>query len=458
MLTASLLTVIALLLALGVPARQKPVAPTPTPRIADQPGGKSGAVMMQSRLSGSHVLADGPGNVYLDIDLRADEAAKRRLPLNIALVIDRSGSMAGAKLRDAKKAAIALVERLTERDRLAVIDYGSDVFVRVASTPVTSAARQSIIASIQGIHDRGGTYLSGGLERGRAEIAHYVKRGQVNRVILISDGQANEGVTSPRALQRLSRTIASNGVSVTTMGVGLDFDEDVLTKMAEHGNGHYYFVKESSDMASIFSKELDIMMGIVGQRPQLHITLAPGVSLTRVLGYPVERRAGNVVVVSLPDIHSKQRRKLLAELVVPTGVTGPHAVARVELSFEDANTGKRRVIASTTSVTVTKDRGAVARGENREVVGRAQEARVATRLETAMRSFAGGDVAAAQAVLKKTIRATSTLNARLRRPALRRVVRDLKAQLRASESAAPATPAGRALIKRNKAKAYDLYR
>ncbi len=222
---AALLAVTALLITRGTRATVIPPPIKPDPIVKPIPVARKGPVALGSSLSGSHLVLGGAGEAYLDISLDiAQPLVSKSAPVNVALVIDRSGSMAGKKLIHARAAARKLVTSLRTGDRLALITYGSDVTTVVPSAAITSHSRRRILAAIEEISDRGGTYLSGGFEAGRDELLNNQRAGALNRIILISDGQANEGITSTSSLSTMAGKALSAGIHLTTMGVGLNFN------------------------------------------------------------------------------------------------------------------------------------------------------------------------------------------------------------------------------------------
>lgn len=448
-IVAGLLALVAVLLARGKNQQiVDPVKPTPSP-VAQ------GSIQMMASPSGNHVLYQGSGDLYLDISLKAPVShASKRLPLNIGLVVDRSGSMAGQKLADARQAAMRLVNRLREGDRIAIVTYGSDVTMLVPSRVINPASREQILRAIATITDRGGTFLSGGLEQGRDEVIKHSRRGFVNRVILISDGQANEGLTTTPALSSLARRTLSSGINVTTMGVGLDFNEEVMTSMAEHGGGHYYFIQNSSAMARFFNQELETMTSIVGQSATLTLTLEPGVVLKAIYGYTYQQN-GNQIVVHLPDFFGGQDRKIMAKLGVPTGREGKHSVAHVELMYRDPDSGKKLASTSTAMVTITSSTEDVERSKNKDVLAKVEQVEAASTINEAMKAYARGDVARSKSMLQAQITRTRTANRKLRNADLDKLVGTMDTQLEGT-AAAPSSTAGRTLIKRSKYKAYKL--
>jgi Ca-activated chloride channel family protein len=453
--TAVALALVAILVARGQDAtRPDPLPPPP-------PGPNSittGQVSLAALPSERFVKNGGSGELFLDISLAG--LAKRRakqLPINLALVIDRSGSMAGAKLEHAREAARQLVSRLRQNDRISIVTYGSDVTVLVPSTPIDGDSRARVLAAIETIVDRGGTYLSGGLESGRQEVLRHGREGMVNRVVLISDGQANEGIVAPAELSRLARQSLDAGVHVTAMGVGLDFNENVMTAIAEHGGGHYYFIQDSSSMASIFSKELETLLATVAKSARLKLALEPGVELLDIFGYTYSREgAPRQVSIDLPDLYGGQHRKLICKLRVPANREGKLALARVELSFTDAETGAKETAAATASVTITSDPRQVEEGRDRNVLARAEQAQAAKNLGAAMEAYGRGDVARAQTILADQIRATEGANASLKNRDLDALVGKMRVRMRGAASAAPSSPAGRSLVKEGKFEAYQL--
>jgi Ca-activated chloride channel family protein len=445
LVTAALITLVALLLGGVVPPPT--TAPGPSNAVT------VGKVSLSATPSSQYVLSGG--EMYLDISLAGlAGASKRKLPINLALVIDRSGSMAGQKLEHAKEAARSVVGRLRDGDRIAIVTYGSDVTVLVASTLIDATSRATVTSAIDGIVDRGGTFLSGGLQSGQDELQRHSREGFVNRIVLISDGQANEGVTSLGELAGMTRRALEQGVHVTTMGVGLDFNENVMTAMAEHGGGHYYFIQDTSSMAKIFSSELETLLSTVARNASLRMQLQPGVELVEVYGYTY-RREGTTVVIDLPDLYSGLSRKILCKLRLPAGAAGARAVAEVELAFADVESGEQRTVKAGATVALTDDRQRMVESEDQGVMARAEQVNASKNLNEAMEAYGRGDVVRSQALLQAQIRQTERLNATLKSKTLDDTVVRLRRRLSAT-SAAPSSAAGRSLVKEGKYEAYQL--
>lgn len=447
LISAGILALVALILSLGK-------QPSPPPTV---PGTKvgTGRVSLLASPSTTHVLHGGNGEVFLEINLRAPETkTSHRLPLNIGLVVDRSGSMAGQKLANAREAASRLVSRLRDGDRIAIVTYGSDVTVLVPSTEISEDTRSRILGAISTITDRGGTFLSGGLERGREEALKFNRQGMVNRVILISDGQANEGITTTPELSAMARRTLGMGVNLTTMGVGLDFNEEVMTAMAEHGGGHYYFIQNSSAMARFFAEELDTMTSVVAKTAKLELALEPGVELLELYGYAYERD-GDRVTVMLPDLFGGQDRKIMCKLRVPAGREGKVSAARITFAYVDADNGRKVAQTDEAELVVTSDATLVEKNADKDVLAKAEQVQAAATMDEAMKAYARGDVTRSKALLRAQIAKTKDASVRLGNPALGNLAGEMDQQLEGT-AAAPSSTAGRSLVKQSKFRAYKL--
>ncbi|MEM9494266.1 MAG: VWA domain-containing protein, partial [Myxococcota bacterium] len=201
-------------------AAPPPLEPLEPTRAIDASG-----ITLSAQFPSTHI-AHGLGETHLAVTITAPSDGKRdRPPVNVAVVIDRSGSMSGEKLVHAKRAARHLVGQLRPGDRFAIIAYGSEVGVVFPSTPVSAASRSAAYQAIDSIYDDGGTNLSGGLIAGRDQILHSADPSTVQRIVLISDGLATMGMIEREQLARLAGETAQRAISITTVGVGLDFDE-----------------------------------------------------------------------------------------------------------------------------------------------------------------------------------------------------------------------------------------
>lgn len=283
-----------------------------------------------------HLLDNGARVVraMLRLDGDAAPADDARPPLNLALVLDRSGSMAGEKLDAAKRAASDLVRRLSPRDVVGVVAY--DDRVEVVAEPGTGAEQHRLTERIAAIQTGGTTNLSGGWLRGR-QLLERVRLGRdgatsIDRVILLTDGLANEGITDPDQLKGLcARAAREHGFTTTTIGFGADFDETLLRGMADAGGGGTYYIETADQAGDVFAGELEGLLSLSAQNVAVELRPAPSAEFVAVRhDYPSSVVAGGRRW-EIGDLYAREPRLLLAEFVVRPDSGGVGDVAVAEL-------------------------------------------------------------------------------------------------------------------------------
>jgi Ca-activated chloride channel family protein len=235
-------------------------------------GGKDNTMKADFVLDYDLIAVEHAEQVYLLARIQADPPPDTgdRHPLNLSLVLDRSGSMQGAKLEYIQQAAQFLVQRLGATDRLSIVSYNDYVAVEVPAQPVIEKDRINEV--IGKLFASGMTNLSGGWLQGCQSVAENAAEGQVNRAAAL-DGLANRGVTDLRQLEAMARQKRAEGITTTTMGVGLDFNEDLLTRMAKEGGGAFYFIDNPDQAPAIFERVKGLLN--VSAESQITLTLSP---------------------------------------------------------------------------------------------------------------------------------------------------------------------------------------
>ena len=343
--------------------------------------------------------------VYLLARIQADAppAAGDRHPLNLSLVLDRSGSMQGAKLEYVQQAAQFLVQRLGADDYLSVVSYNEAVMVDVPAQAVNQKDR--INAVIQKLFASGMTNLSGGWLQGCQLVTDNMADGQVNRVLLLSDGLANRGVTDAVKLEAIARQKRAEGVTTTTMGVGLEFNEDLLTRIAKEGGGAYYFIDDPDQAPAIFEEELKGLLSVVGQNLTVTLTPTQDIQGVRQLNaYPTEQR-GAAVVFRLGDLFADELKTLLLELTIPAlKDLGQVEVAQLRFEYDELgeNSVTHRVIDLPVWVNVVSADQLEGRLRDPEVVKTALLLEAARAREEAVEHADKGDFDRASQVLSQT--------------------------------------------------------
>ena len=259
---------------------------------------------------------------YLVTRLKArhpeDQRPAERAPLNIALVIDASGSMSDGKLEAAKEAALGLAERLTDSDRLTVVSFASDVVVHLDAVAVTAENAVRIRTEISQLRTRGMTLLSDGWFAGvecAARIAEEDPR-LVPRVIILSDGHANEGIVDPEELREHAGELRMRGVLTSTLGIGDGYDEHLLRGIAENGGGRLHDAELTSEISSVLLGELDDIFGTVVEDAQIKINLPEGMRAD-VLGRGNAERHSGRILISLGSIQHDIERVAVFKIICP---------------------------------------------------------------------------------------------------------------------------------------------
>ncbi|MDO6563414.1 VWA domain-containing protein [Amphritea sp. 1_MG-2023] len=237
-----------------------------------------------------------------------------RIPANVAIVLDKSGSMGGDKIQYAREAAIMAIKRLDERDIVSVVSYDSRVQVVVPATQVRH--QQRIYQAIRHIQANGNTALFAGVSKGANELRKFLSRNKVNRVVLLSDGLANIGPQSASELGELGASLAKEGISVTTIGLGLGYNEDLMTRLAGFSDGNHAFVENAEDLASVFQYEFGDVLSVVAQGVNIEIHCHNGVKPIRLLGRESEIM-GSRVTTRLNQLYSEQEKFVILEVEVP---------------------------------------------------------------------------------------------------------------------------------------------
>lgn len=268
---------------------------------------------------------------------KMDVTVRKRPPVNLCVVLDRSGSMGGDKIEKAREAAITALRRLGPDDLFSLVAYNGEVETVVSATSASKA--DWIEDRIQSLQASGGTALFGGVSQGAAEIRRHVEsKSFIHRILLLSDGQANVGPSSPIDLERLGAALLKESISVSTMGVGLDYNEVLMTGLAAKSDGNTYFVQHAADLSRFFDAELGDVLSVAAKQVVVEITLPEGVRFIRTVGRE-GRIEGRNVTFALNQLYGGQEKFLLLELEVPSQAPEQRQeVASARVLYEDATT------------------------------------------------------------------------------------------------------------------------
>jgi Ca-activated chloride channel family protein len=283
--------------------------------------------------------------------------------MNVALVIDRSGSMSShGRMTNARRAAEMAVDRLGADDILAVVSYDDRVEVDVPATKVSS--HSDVKARIERLSPRGSTAIHAGLLAGANEVRKFKSKDRINRIVLISDGLANVGPSRPSDFESLGRELASEGITVSTIGLGDGYNEDLMAGLARSADGGHVFVQESADLTGFLAREFDDLAGTVGQEAEIIIRLKDGVRPVRSLGREARIEADRIVY-RVGALYGGVEQVLLAEVAIsPATRTGEATIADIEVGYVDARDGNRAGASGTVRASFDSDSTAVEKSTN----------------------------------------------------------------------------------------------
>lgn len=311
--------------------------------------------------------------VYLRVGLTGcpAEILEERAPVNVAIVIDKSGSMSGEKIEKAREAAILALLRLKSTDIVSVVLYDSDVEVLVPATKMTN--RSELVSKIRQIRAGGSTALYAGVQNGAGEVRKFLSRNRVNRVVLISDGLANVGPESPSALGQLGACLVDEGISVTTIGLGLGYNEDLMTQLAYKSDGGHYFAETADELAGVFDQEFGRALSVVAQDVTIEIICGEDMRPVRILG-----REGAIqdrsVQLDIQNIYSDHEKYAILEVEIPAQANDKkRELALVRVNYHDMKTNSVQKADGVCDVRFTDSKEEVQRRINKRVLADAVE-------------------------------------------------------------------------------------
>ncbi len=339
-------------------------------------------VKVDAELGGSVLPTTNPGKVYLRLSLKTLASSKRehRTPINAAIVIDRSGSMQGDRIVAAKEGARVAIERLSSDDTISIVAFNHNVDVLSPAAPLRSA-QDTLKRAIDRLTADGTTALYDGVNEGGRQVEEFLSDRKVNRVVLLSDGLANVGPSSPSDLAELGRKLASHGISVSTIGLGLDYNEDLMQRLAAASDGNHVFVERPSDLKEIFDREFGDALSVSARDITITIECKLGFKPTRILGRDGEIN-GDRITLKLNQLQADNERYVVVELQAPSAHDeGGADIADVRVDYTDLdNEGAPAHAAAQSNVRFSKSAKDVEDGVNKSVMSQVA-AQIATEFE-----------------------------------------------------------------------------
>jgi Ca-activated chloride channel family protein len=409
----------------------------------------------------SDFLLNGSSDTVLGVWIDIPQSLARvRAPADVALVIDTSGSMAGAKIENARLAGRELVQKLSDGDIVSLVTFANDAEERVQPTLLGRSTRVGIQGVISAVVPVGGTNMFDGLRLAEGQVTHGPASHPVRRIVLISDGQANIGPSSPEVLGALAARGADQGVQISAIGVGLDYDERTLNALAMRSSGRLYHLDEPRELTAILDREIGLLQSTAATAAVVEVVPAPGVIILGADGVRMEPLPSGGVQIPLGAMFAGQHREMLLRVRVNAQGDGARALASVRLRFRDpADGGLERMQEVVARYQVTSDRTVVdahLNAKTRTILSTQQAAQItiqaAQQLNDGRYDAADKQLAEAEAKLQEAARRAKSDADRQRVLASATAVAKVRAAAKVDAAAPPAArPAPRA-------KALDLNR
>lgn len=385
--------------------RQAPVTAVAAPETPKKPSVKASELVAFDAASANKFVRAGEAS-EITVRVRVGALTMKDAPrpkINVGLVVDTSGSMEGKAIEDAKAASQALLDALSPGDTLAVVAFHSTTDVLVPSTRLDAKSIAFIKEQIGSMRARGTTDMAGGLRAGLDEVIKGFQASGVNRVVLLGDGVPN----SDAEIRPMAESAAGRAVSITMLGLGLDYNETLMSDVASRSGGTYHFIKESSSVASVFKEEVLRLKQMIGRGAALRLSPGPGVSIKSVVGLP-SQTAGASTLVTLGDLSEGDQR----DVIVRLSVSGRKAGSVVELldavlSFDGPAIAAGGTLAASgrleergfIAVKATDDKAEIAAGHDIDVERSAARVGVADMVLRAIAMARAGNLQAAQALV-----------------------------------------------------------
>ena len=363
-------------------------------------GGASAGVSCRVEPDYSVRLADKAGEAYVKVTLAADKvAAANRPSVNLAIVLDRSGSMSGDKIVKAREAACEAIRRLDAKDIVSVVAYDNSSEVIVPAQHV--AEKEALVARINAIEPRGCTALFDGVSAGATEIRKFKGRCEISRILLLSDGQANVGPSSAEELGRYGALLMKEGIAVSTIGLGVDYNEDLMTRLSQKSDGNSYFVEKSDDLPRVFASELGDVLSVAATKVALKVSFGVGFTPVELIGRD-GRILDGTVSIDLNQLYGGQEKYVIVKCDAAPGYVGSaREIAKAEVAYVDPKDERQKTVTGVGTVTYSADAAAVAASVNKSVVRERALNENAVRTEEALKLADRGDFKAAEELMRR---------------------------------------------------------
>jgi len=299
--------------------------------------GETANVLVSAKLSQHKIVQGEEQTLYLDIVIKAptmDKIAMQQRATDMIVILDRSGSMSSAEKMPYAKAAVQdILSRLHDSDRFALISFANRAIVHTPLLMAGAEQRASLSRMVAGIRPAGGTNIGDGLQAALGML-NDTGNGRSIKVLLLSDGRANQGITQPAALAHIAARLNRYGAVLSTIGMGLDFNETLLTTLADYGMGHYAYLEDLTGLGQVLAGDLQQTRRLYASSSSLHIDLADGVQVLDAGGYPVTRNAAGGIDIATGQLLADTDKHFIITLRMPASAPGILSLGNSRLLYQ----------------------------------------------------------------------------------------------------------------------------
>ncbi len=364
------------------------------------PGQKS--ISMECTAGNRYAVATRGSREHVLVSIRASGAmGGARMPLNLCLIIDRSASMEGQPLEYVKRACGYVVDLLEPNDILSVVTFEERVDVLMPARRVVN--KQLIKEHINRIECGNTTNLYDGIAAGSSQIASIPGGGYVNRALLFTDGDPTAGIKDFSSIVGLVAEQKSRGVTITSLGFGGEYNEELLAGIAKRAGGNYYYISRPELIPEVFRKELETLMTVVARNLRLRVNLSRWVQVRQAYG-KLPTFGDKSADITLPDVERGSAESALLEVELGGRPSGTYRVSKVELTYEDSSTGRTETLEQDVVIEFTADESLVSANVNPQVEREIEVAMASRNLERTVMGMRTQQISPAAAVgeLQKT--------------------------------------------------------
>ena len=373
-------------------------------------------IRLETRLANPVMKGGVASRNYLRIALEGcrPKPNDNRTPVNVAFVIDRSGSMSGPRIAQAREAAIMAINRLQSNDIASVVIFDQSIDVLVPAQHVTDPNR--ITDPIRLVRARGSTAIHAGVLMGAAEVAKNKDSRRLNRVVLLSDGQANIGPSRPADFAQLGQALLSKGISVSTIGLGLRYNEDLMLQLARASDGNHAFARDPSDLIQIFNKEFSDVLSSCAQTVSVDVEFKAGIRPVRALSRDgvIE---GQRARFTLNQVYAATEHYILLEVAIDEALAEPAATpderdfGLVKVAYTEPESGAKQALDAPIRGRFTKVDAEVKAGRDLKVTEAVVEQTTRARTQRAIILQDQGKIAEARELMRQNAAEISGLMA-----------------------------------------------